>query len=120
MKLVYIAGPYGGADYLAIDRNIAAAREVAAALADARIGFVCPHLNSAHFEAVTPDVPEEWWKALDLEILGRCDAILLIDGWSQSDGAEGEARHASGLGLPVFEITEQAGERERFLKWAAE
>jgi nucleoside 2-deoxyribosyltransferase len=103
LKLIYIAGPYGDAGgYLAIDRNIARAREVAAYLAESGVGFVCPHLNSAHFEVITPDVPHTFWYELDLRMLAACDAILLLDGWTVSNGAKQEHSKALELGLPVF------------------
>lgn len=103
MKIVYIAGPYGDAGgYLAIDRNIAAAREVAAELVQAGVGFLCPHLNSAHFEAITPDVPVSVWYALDEELLKRCDAVYVLEGWERSTGTKREIDLALALGLPVF------------------
>ena len=102
MQLVYIAGKYSGDDYLEIDVNIAKAREAAAWCARHGIGFFAPHLNSAHFEVVTPTVDPEFWYQLDLEFLQRCQAILLLDGWEESHGARHEAELADQIGMPRF------------------
>lgn len=106
MKIVYIAGPYRGRDYLAIDRNIAAAREAAAFLAEHNVGFFCPHLHSSHFEVVTPDVAPEFWLDLDLQFLRACDAMYLLPDWERSIGTRAEmvdwAEHGKGT-LLIFD-----------------
>jgi hypothetical protein len=119
MKLVYIAGPYRGHDYLDIDRNIAAAREAAAWLATFNIGFFCPHLHSAHFEVITPDVAPEFWLDLDIKLMRMCDAMYLLPGWEHSSGACAEIADWGEQGkspLLIFESLMQVGEwvrRER-------
>jgi nucleoside 2-deoxyribosyltransferase len=116
MKLIYIAGPYGDkGGYLAIDANIAKAREAAAWCAERGIGYFCPHLNSAHFEAITPDVPVSYWYELDIELLRKCDAILMLDGWRQSTGSKAEKAEACRLDMPVFLWPD----REDLEEWAA-
>ena len=104
MKIVYIAGPYGDSGgYLAIERNIARAREAAVFLAERGIGFFCPHLNSAHFECII-EQPTEFWYEMDLRLLDACDAILMVEGWQNSNGARAELERAQRLGLPVLHI----------------
>jgi hypothetical protein len=107
MIVVYLAGPYTGPthdhrSYLAIERHIMQAREAAAWCVQQGYGFFCPHLHSAHFECITPDAPPEYWYALDLRFLPVCDAVLLLPGWEQSQGALREKAEAERLGLPVF------------------
>src|SRR5262245_38181154 len=104
MKVIYLAGPYRGKthdyrSYFDIGRNILAAAEVAARLANQGIGYLCPHLNSAHFEVITPGVTPQYWYELDLKLMAACDAIFLLPGWEKSNGAwaEFEAAQASGL-----------------------
>lgn len=106
--LVYIAGPYTGPkhnpnDYLAIDRNIARAREAAAELAQANIAFFCPHTHSAHFQAITPSVPPEFWYELDILFLRQATHVLLLEGWASSRGTLREVDLAHELRIPVFE-----------------
>ena len=114
MKIVYIAGPYTGKSYKEIDNNIANARKWAVKLAEYEIGFFCPHLNSAHFEEHAPGVPESFWKELDIKLLKACDAVLVIEGWERSKGAQTEALEATRLELPIFNTLSF----ESFIEWA--
>lgn len=113
MNIVYIAGPYGDkSGYLAIDRNIAKAREAAAWCAENGLGFFCPHLNSAHFEAVTLGVPNTFWREMDLRFLKVCDWMLMLNGWEQSEGARLE-RDAFGEKYAI-----EWADRETLLEYA--
>jgi hypothetical protein len=116
MKLVYVAGPYSGPDYLSIDTHIAAARESCANLATSRIGFISPHMNSAHFEVITPEVPYDFWIEMTLEIMRRCDAVYVLPGWAESKGTIGELDEASRLGLPIF----HCGDELELALWVTE
>jgi len=115
VKIVFIAGPYGDSSgYLNIDRNIARAREAAAALAEEGYGYYCPHLNSVHFEVIVDDVPVGFWYAMDLRFLENADAILMLEGWESSEGACQERIAALDLGIPVYySVPELAADLER-------
>jgi hypothetical protein len=109
MPIVFIAGPYMGQNathdhrsYEAIAKNIAHAKAIAARLAQAGVQFFCPHSHSAHFELIAPDVPAQYWYDLDMEFLLLSSAILLLEGWEESDGAVKEAMKADVSGLPVY------------------
>lgn len=111
VPIVYIAGPYLGtidpehhnaSAYLGIDDNINDARRVAVYLANHQIGFFCPHLNSAHFEVMAPHASVSYWYQMDLAVLERCDAILMLSKWRDSAGAKKEEAFAFELGLPIF------------------
>lgn len=99
---VYIAGPYRADSYTAIEANINEAREWAAKLAQSGIPFVCPHLNSAHFEAITPDVPPEFWLAMYLRILESASAMLLLPSWGESVGTQTERDWMKAMGRPIY------------------
>jgi hypothetical protein len=45
-----------------------------------------------------------------LEILRRCDAVLVTTDWRDSAGARGEVNEAKRIGLPVFDGTTALGE----------
>jgi len=49
--------------------------------------------------------PDTWdfWRSLDLEILGRCDevVVLKLPGWDESRGVQAEVAMARKLGKPV-------------------
>lgn len=111
MRVVYIAGPYRGQthdwkSYFEIDRNITNALEAAARLAQAGVGYFCPHKHSEHMEVITPTVPPEYWIELDIEILSACDAILMLPRWTTSSGATAECDWAKAHGIPVFYLVE--------------
>lgn len=95
--IVYIAGPYRGD----VDANIQRAREVAIEMW--RMGYTvfCPHLNTAHFE-IDCGVEDARYLQGDLEILARCDAMVLIHGWEKSSGAKDELAFARAKGILVW------------------
>jgi nucleoside 2-deoxyribosyltransferase len=117
VKFIYIAGAYRGVthdyrSYFEIEENINVAKQAAAQLADAGVGFFCPHTHCEHFEVVTPDVSPEFWYELDLRFLEACDAIYLLPSWARSKGAQREKRVAEELRKPVFFHLDDA------IKWA--
>ena len=119
MKVLYIAGPYGDSGgYLAIEDNITVARKAAAFLARNGIGFCSPHLNFAHFEVVTPDVPVSFWRELDIRLLKGCDGIYMLRGWQASEGAREERDAAREMGLPLFYDSGYESDRLALLAWA--
>jgi hypothetical protein len=105
MRIVFIAGPYTDATEASIQANIGVARAAAIELADRGIGFFCPHTHTADFHRLAR-APEAFYKALDLELLRHCDAVLLLPGWRDSKGARSEVQEANEIGLPIFETFE--------------
>ena len=101
MKLVYIAGKYSAPSFHETHLNIWAAREYAMKVWELGAAAICPHLNTYHFEADTKLTQQNFYDG-DLEILRRCDAILLIPGWGESKGARMECRFALRHDIPVF------------------
>lgn len=113
MKLVYVAGPYRGSTGWGIDCNIQAARRIGAEVA--RVGGmpVVPHANTAHYDGIQDDA---FWLAGTLEILRRCDAVVLCDGWRRSSGTRGEFDEAKRLGMPIYEYADPIAWQE-FEQW---
>lgn len=101
MKLVYITGPRVGSDYHQTDRHIGYAREWAEKLARAGHAFYCPQLNTAHFDVVAPDISNDFWREMDLKILRRCDAVLLVPGWDNDDVTKRDVHYANTWGIPI-------------------
>ena len=99
MKVVYVAGPYRGANAWEVEQNIRRAEAVALELWRMGAAAVCPHANSRFFNGTLPD--DVFLKG-DLELLSRCDGVVLVRGWEQSAGAVAEVRHASRLVKPTF------------------
>jgi len=105
--IVYIAGPYTAPTAGQVDANIGLARDAAAEVY--RHGHIplCPHALTARFERDYPDIPGPRYLESDLELLARCDAILMLPRWEESRGAQQERERAMSLGLPVYYSVEE-------------
>lgn len=100
MKLIYIAGPYTAANAWLVEQNIRRAEEVAASVWLAGMAAICPHANARHMlEGVT--TPESAL-AGTMEMMRRCDAVVLVDGWKRSLGTLAEVAEADRLRIPIF------------------
>ena len=97
--VVYIAGPYRGPRAIDIEHNACRARLVAASVVAAGGIPLVPHANSLHFDDLAP---AEWWLEATLEMLRRCDAVVVLPGWKHSEGTKGEIAEAERLGMPVY------------------
>lgn len=114
---VYISGRYGDADgYAVIHDRINRAREAAAACARAGIPFFCPHLNSAHFEQVTPEAPVKFWLKQDAIFMQRASAILVVEHeWELSTGTKDDVERARRvLSIPVFFWPREFAQLQRY------
>jgi hypothetical protein len=102
-RVAYVAGPYRSARGVAgIYDNIAAARRVALELWQLGYVALCPHLNAAFFDGAFPD---EVILRGDIELLRRCDLVVLVPGWQESAGTRDEVEEARTLGIPCYEWT---------------
>lgn len=106
MKVIYIAGKYSGIthdgnSYIEISKNILEARAAAVSIWQAGAVALCPHLNTAHFEIDCSNDAELFYQG-DLELLSRCDAVLLLPNWNVSTGAVKEKLFADKKGMLVF------------------
>jgi hypothetical protein len=100
MKLVFIAGPYRSDTRFGTEKNVRNAEEVAIEVAKSGACPVCPHSNTRpYFEDIQND---EFWLQATREILRRCDAVIFVSGWKQSEGSLAEYEEAKRIGLPTF------------------
>lgn len=99
MKLIYVAGPYRASTGWGVDQNIQRAREIGAQVAEAGGLPVVPHANTAHYDGIQNDT---FWLDGTLELMRRCDAVLMSPTWEKSMGSRGEHAEAIKRGLPVF------------------
>jgi hypothetical protein len=101
MNVAYVAGPYRSNDGpYGITQNILRARDAAVVLWQQGYAVICPHLNTAMMDGAAPD--SVWLKG-DLEIMRRCDLVVLVEGWEQSTGTLAEIEEAKRLKLPIYE-----------------
>jgi len=56
-------------------------------------------------------VPDEVFLAGDIEILKRCDLVVMVPGWENSSGAKEERNVAIEHNIPVFEWDDVPRER---------
>jgi len=102
MKLVYIAGPFRADTAWQVECNIRKAEELSIMVWRLGAACICPHANTRFFDGAAPD---EVWLDGYIEILKRCDAVLLVDGneWRKSRGTRIEVDIAKASGILVFE-----------------
>ncbi|MEK9899142.1 MAG: DUF4406 domain-containing protein [Rhodospirillaceae bacterium] len=100
MKLVYVAGPYRATTVWGVEQNILAAQAVGAqVLAIDGLHPVIPHMNTRQMEGIASD---EQVLEGTLEMLRRCDAVIIDGRWDSSAGTRGEVAEALRLGLPIL------------------
>lgn len=102
MRLVYVAGPYRGKTEAEIALNIASAQQVGKLAADKGWYPAIPHKNTEGFEHLAPDLGDAFWLQGTLELMRRCDAVVLCPGWEFSTGTLGEVEEALALKIPVY------------------
>lgn len=99
MKVIYVAGPFRGSNAWIVEQNIRRAEALAFVVAELGHAALCPHANTRFFNGTLTD---QYWLDATLEMLRRCDAVLLTDDYQRSTGAMGEVAEAFRLGIPVF------------------
>ncbi len=101
MKVIYVAGKYTADTEWGIWNNIEHASGAARKLWLDGWAVICPHKNTAFFGG-KDEAHRDIWLAGDLELLRRCDAIYMLGGWENSEGAKAELKLAEKLGLEII------------------
>ena len=102
MEVIYISGPYRSKwGEWHVRQNIRKAENAAEFVWLNGGVALCPHKNTAGFGGL-PGCPDEVWIQGDLELLRRCDAVWMVDGWRDSNGARREMELARQLGIPIL------------------
>lgn len=99
MNVIYISGPFRADNSWEVEQNIRRAEALSLEVWRNGMVAICPHANTRFFQGAAPD---EVWLRGDIEILLRCDAVLLVPGWEGSVGTRGEVEAAEKRGIPVF------------------
>jgi hypothetical protein len=98
--IVYVAGPYRADTPEGVTKNIENARIVGIDLWERGFTVIVPHLNTAHFEDDCACEDDEYLRG-DLEILARCDAMVVLPGYENSSGTKNEIAFAQERGIPI-------------------
>jgi len=96
--VIYIGGPYRGTCEWETNQNIRMAELAAAKYWEMGFTVICPHKNSSFMGGVVPD---EEILAGDIEILRRCDRLVLLPGYLYSAGTMNERRFAQENNIPI-------------------
>ena len=99
MKVIYIAGKYTAPDQKTRKKNIKNAEETAKAVWKRGMAAICPHLNTKNWDNLLDT--EEFLEGY-FSIVKKCDAVLMLNGWKDSTGAEAEHWLATTYNVPVF------------------
>ena len=99
IKVIYIAGAFRAKTQWGIMQNVRKAEDASLKLWKQGYAVICPHTMTQHFQNECPD--RDWLDGC-LELLRRCDAIYLVDGWQQSEGSLGEYKLAQELGIVII------------------
>lgn len=99
MKLAYISGKYSGDSIRDIVNNIREAEKVAIKYWQLGYAVICPHTNTALFDGALT-----WQQFLDgdLEMIKRCDTIVMMKDYENSKGAMLELTLAKELNKEII------------------
>ena len=98
--VVYIAGKYRDTHERLVAKNVYVANSVAFQLWEMGYAGICPHTNTDRFQS--PELSSTHILEGYLEIVKRCDCVVMLPNWNQSEGAKAEFELAIHLGLPVY------------------
>lgn len=98
-SMIYISGPITG-DKAYRQKFRAAAEQLKAR------GYNV--VNPAELDDVLPVESMTWSQILDhcLDLLGRCDAVVVLPGWEESRWCNREVGYAQGVGMIILPIEE--------------
>ena len=99
MRVVYVAGPITAATCWLEELNVRRAEAVALELWKSGYAAICVHAAGRFYAG---EATKETWLRGDLEILRRCDVVVVCDGWEGSPGTLGEIAEAQRNAIPVF------------------
>jgi hypothetical protein len=102
---IYLASPYTHDDPEIERERFVKACETAGKLIQAGHIVYCPIAHSHPIKEATADLPGTWefWKPIDDFFIGKMEAlvILILPGWAQSKGVQGEIMIARPLGKQI-------------------
>lgn len=119
VPVIYIAGPYRDerGEYY-VRQNIRKAEQSALSVWLHGGVAICPHKNSSGLTGAM-GIQDDVWLYGYLELLRRSDAIWLLDGWQNSQGATMEMEFARQNSIPTLYSQQDAKDFMRSFKKSA-
>jgi hypothetical protein len=110
-KLSYLASPYSHSDHsVMVDRFNRVSKVAAKYMSNGEYVFSPIAHTHPIAEASNGTLPRDWkfWEGYDKVMISCCDRllVLMIDGWKESKGINGEIEIAQNLGIDIEYITE--------------
>ena len=99
MRMIYLSHPYTGNE----QANRFHAHRIAAGLAREHPGIVFLNPINAMRHTVTAGLDYDTVIRQCLEILSRCDGIIMAGEWRESRGCMAEFRAAQGIGMQIYD-----------------
>ena len=101
--IIYLASPIRPKGDQTLRGNIDNAKKIALELWGKGYTVFCPAANTdlPSEAAHALEKPAKFWLDADLEILAKCDALVLIPGWQDSEGCRGELVFAYWKNMPI-------------------
>lgn len=101
--LVYLAGPIRPKNGRTIEENVELAKSLALELWKKGYVVICPHANTdLPITLADKECEEKVWLSGDLEMIRRCDAVIVMPNWEGSKGTQGEIEFANARNIPVY------------------
>lgn len=104
-KAVFLSGPFRSSTYWGVVQNIRTAELWSLSIWAEGAACLSPHMNTQNFDGALPD---SVWLAGAVELMKRCDCVALLPEWRSSLGTIAERLIALKLGMPVFDLGEEA------------
>lgn len=104
--VAYLAAPYTHKDPAIVDQRMKDLCKADAALMKRGIFTMSPLLK--HYIVAHESLPTDFkfWEQYSKALMRRCDYlfVLMLDGWSKSEGVLAEIDDARRLGMPIYYI----------------
>jgi len=98
-RLVFLAGPYKGD----VDANVQVAEWYSRMIASYHRGWFAVNSHSMTHHLADLDASlRDYFLDSTRELMGRCDAMMLLPGWYNSEGATAEKAEAERMCMPVL------------------
>ena len=104
--IAYLAAPYSHPDPEVKTQRLEDVAKAAAQLFSKGVWVFSPLTHNMTIDAYGIHGNWQQWGEFDLEMMARCDALLILKlpGWEDSKGVRDEITYAKKIGLPIEEI----------------